>query len=987
MKKIVFLAISIVLTISMFADNKRAMRVFYNGEIVRSLDASKIDSMNLHFTEVTENDTLNGDNTESSAQLYMGLVAFSQTVQTLPITSDLDLIKTTINGLTNEENQTAFTYAISEGNKLFDKKELPEFDKIFMLNFTDGFDNWSTRLWRDNYGRVVKSDYVYDTVRNDLLQRVELNSYALAFGSEAIKVKEEMVKVVTGSGGYYEATSSDELKTTFVEIAQSMLASSQNAVLQTNAEYYFEDSPKKFQLIFTAEDGSTDVVYASMTGTPSAGYTLSIERIANQFVSFDTPAYGVEDPETKKANIPLNNMKFIKDGKELQFKYQINIQTRDGSLYAEDVEDASSSEEINKRIAIVLVLDRSNSMGDAFEPMKGAAIDFVETMQKKEVDTTKIDIADVDVVWDLNGGTIAEKLPPVITTTYTLPTPSRAGSLFLGWYDDQYGKGTKYTYLTAGWKGTLYAVWANYPTLATSVVGNITSSSAVVTSKVLTNGESSITERGVVYSTSPNPTTADRKVQSGNGIGDFTCTLTSLSPGTTYYVRSYAVNGAGVAYGEEISFKTLASLPTIGASSVSNITSSSATISGSVLSDGGSAVTERGIVYSNSPNPTIEDNREIEIPTQEDLWSRFKVAAGLTTLGTLAEITAAGAGNPHNDPDNQCACRIICGKLNGTMVNTVLGKAEWTWLRDYIMTIQTTLTVDGEVSNIAWRYAVAAFFLQSEHSAWPATANFATAGKPESWGETYRKAHSGVSEENSGSGIGNFVCILSSLEQGTTYYVRAYAINSVGTAYGEQISFSTDNVYEYVDLGLSVKWATCNVGASKPEEYGDYFAWGEVEPKETYNRSTGKWYNGSDATLTKYCTKSGYGTVDNKTVLESADDAAAVNWGGSWRMPTDAELTELREQCTWTWTTQNGVEGYKVTSKKSGYTNKSIFLPAAGFRYDSSLLNAGSYGYFWSSSLNTDGPDIAWRVNFDSDGVNRSSSYRFYGLSVRPVRP
>ena len=332
MKKIVFLAISIVLTISMFADNKRAMRVFYNGEIVRSLDASKIDSMNLHFTEVTENDTLNGDNTESSAQLYMGLVAFSQTVQTLPITSDLDLIKTTINGLTNEENQTAFTYAISEGNKLFDKKELPEFDKIFMLNFTDGFDNWSTRLWRDNYGRVVKSDYVYDTVRNELLQRVELNSYALAFGSEAIKVKEEMVKVVTGSGGYYEATSSDELKTTFVEIAQSMLASSQNAVLQTNAEYYFEDSPKKFQLIFTAEDGSTDVVYASMTGTPSAGYTLSIERIANQFVSFDTPAYGVEDPETKKANIPLNNMKFIKDGKELQFKYKINIQTRDGSL-------------------------------------------------------------------------------------------------------------------------------------------------------------------------------------------------------------------------------------------------------------------------------------------------------------------------------------------------------------------------------------------------------------------------------------------------------------------------------------------------------------------------------------------------------------------------------------------------------------------------------------------------------------------------------
>ena len=612
MKRIIYIlliAVSIiVLTTSMLAQNtKRAMRVFYNGEIVRSLDASKIDSMNLHFTEVTENDTLNGDNTESSAQLYMGLVAFSQTVQTLPITSDLDLIKTTINGLTNEENQTAFTYAISEGNKLFDKKELPDFDKIFMLNFTDGFDNWSTRLWRDNYGRVVKSDYVYDTVRNELLQRVELNSYALAFGSEAIKVKEEMVKVVTGSGGYYEATSSDELKTTFVEIAQSMLASSQNAVLQTNAEYYFEDSPKKFQLIFTAEDGSADVVYASMTGTPSAGYTLSIERIANQFVSFDTPAYGVEDPETKKANIPLNNMKFIKDGKELQFKYQINIQTRDGSLYAEDVEDASSSEEINKRIAIVLVLDRSNSMGDAFEPMKGAAIDFVETMQKMEVDTTKIYIPDVDVIWDLNGGTINTQLPSSITSSYyNIPTPIRESCNFVGWYDNPNGTGSKYSRLYRGHKGILYAIWETPPTVSSSKVGTITHSSATVYGNVVSDGGAEITERGVVYSTSPNPTTADRKVQCDSGVGSFECTLTSLSPGTTYYVRSYAVNKIGVAYGEEVQFVTPAIIPSLTICTVSDITASTATIISNVLTTGGAEITEHGFVYSSLPNPTLE---------------------------------------------------------------------------------------------------------------------------------------------------------------------------------------------------------------------------------------------------------------------------------------------------------------------------------------------------------------------------------------------
>ena len=184
------------------------------------------------------------------------------------------------------------------------------------------------------------------------------------------------------------------------------------------------------------------------------------------------------------------------------------------------------------------------------------------------------------------------------------------------------------------------------------------------------------------------------------------------------------------------------------------------------------------------------------------------------------------------------------------------------------------------------------------------------------------------------------------------------------------------NGHEYVDLGLSVKWATCNVGASKPEEYGDYFAWGETQPKDYYDWSTYKWCNGSP-TVTKYCTD-----VDNKTTLELSDDAARANWGGSWRMPTDAELTELREQCTWTWTTQNGVYGYKVTSKKNG---ESIFLPAAGYRYDSSLYGAGSNGNYWSSSLITDYPSNAWNVSFNSDGVGRCTNLRYYGFSVRSV--
>ena len=194
--------------------------------------------------------------------------------------------------------------------------------------------------------------------------------------------------------------------------------------------------------------------------------------------------------------------------------------------------------------------------------------------------------------------------------------------------------------------------------------------------------------------------------------------------------------------------------------------------------------------------------------------------------------------------------------------------------------------------------------------------------------------------------------------------------------------------YEYVDLGLSVKWATCNVGANKPEEYGDYFAWGETEPKSTYNWSTYKWCNGSGNTLTKYNTNSSYGTVDNKRTLELSDDAAHANWGGSWRMPTTEEQHELIDNCTWEWTTQNGVYGYKATSKKSGYTNKSIFFPAAGYRNDSSLNEAGSYSSYWPSSLSPLNPSNACELYFSSGYVGRSTyGIRYYGYSVRPVCP
>ena len=197
-----------------------------------------------------------------------------------------------------------------------------------------------------------------------------------------------------------------------------------------------------------------------------------------------------------------------------------------------------------------------------------------------------------------------------------------------------------------------------------------------------------------------------------------------------------------------------------------------------------------------------------------------------------------------------------------------------------------------------------------------------------------------------------------------------------------------------VDLGLpsGTLWADRNIGADSPEDCGDYFAWGETEPKTTYDWSTYKWCNGSDGTidttLTKYC----YRCSHYKTTLEPEDDAATANWGKSWYMPTKTQIKELKNECTWTWTTQNDVKGYKVT----GPNGNSIFLPASGCREDSGTIyygdgnyagkihGVGMYACYWSSSLYND-PSDAWYLTFHSQSFHRDRNERYEGLAVRAV--
>ena len=200
-----------------------------------------------------------------------------------------------------------------------------------------------------------------------------------------------------------------------------------------------------------------------------------------------------------------------------------------------------------------------------------------------------------------------------------------------------------------------------------------------------------------------------------------------------------------------------------------------------------------------------------------------------------------------------------------------------------------------------------------------------------------------------------------------------------------------------IDLGLpsGTLWASCNVGATKPEEYGDYFAWGETKPKSEYSLSTYKWCNGSVERLTKYCNDKRFGNnglMDNKTELDLEDDAAYVNWGSNWRMPSFAQIKELINNCTWEWMTVNGVNGDEVKSKKN---QNSIFLPAAGWHRNSEFGRAGSVFLYWSRSLDTgvnNHPFNAYRMGGNSEEVTSNENegivrtVRDAGLSVRPVR-
>ena len=417
--------------------------------------------------------------------------------------------------------------------------------------------------------------------------------------------------------------------------------------------------------------------------------------------------------------------------------------------------------------------------------------------------------------------------------------------------------------------------------------------------------------------------------------------------------------------------------PTVVTKSVGEVTKTSAKVVGQVAADGGADVTERGVCWSTDGTPTILDFRvkdtegglgsyEIAftdlVPNTQYYVRAYATNEAGTGYGdekTFVTVDPEEPENPENpeqpedpgtpeqpenpenpeqpedpetpiEPEQPVGPVVITAEVTEITVNTAVCGGEVVSGGDAVVVAR----------GVCWN----------------------TAGAP-TVSDTYTM---------DGTNVGIFTSQISNLVPNTQYYVRAYATDAKGvTSYGEEVTFTTleknANGHTYVDLGLpsGLLWATCNIGATSPEEYGDYFAWGETSPKEEYTEEN---------SLT-------YGKQMSDISGNAQYDAATANWGGDWRMPTRAEQQELLNNCTWTWTTQNGVNGYNV----EGPNGNSIFLPAAGDRYGSSLYSAGSNGYYWSSAPYEYHDLFACYLYFCSDGHGMYDSSRYNGQSVRPV--
>lgn len=466
----------------------------------------------------------------------------------------------------------------------------------------------------------------------------------------------------------------------------------------------------------------------------------------------------------------------------------------------------------------------------------------------------------------------------------------------------------------------------------------ITQNSALIRGSV--NRELTYSEKGFYYGTDINAT--NKQTVGGYGIGEYSFNLTNLQEQQTYYYKAYMkVNGETI-YGELMSFKTndKKNTPTVTTTQVYNIKETSASCGGNVTSDGGAAVTAKGVCWSLSQNPTINDNKTNNGSGTGSFTSNITGLTNSTTYYVRAYATNSEG--------------------------TSYGEQQSFTTTDHV---EKPTVATGEISDITQNSAICGGEVVSDGGA-------SVTAKGICW-STSQNPTINSNKTDEGPGAGDFTSEITGLNHNTKYYARAYATNSEGTSYGSVESFTTEdkpstgeiNGHEYVDLGLpsGLKWATCNVGANAPEKYGDHYAWGETATKENYT-----WDNYSV----------NLDDINGDISGSSQYDVARKKWGATWRMPKKIEWEELMNNCTWTWTTQNGINGYKVT----GPNGSSIFLSAAGYRYDLSLYDAGTIGCYSTSTPRPNNSRFVWRLQFKNNNFYMDDYYTVeYGRSVRPV--
>ncbi|MFN8258561.1 MAG: hypothetical protein U0W24_22925 [Bacteroidales bacterium] len=598
---------------------------------------------------------------------------------------------------------------------------------------------------------------------------------------------------------------------------------------------------------------------------------------------------------------------------------------------------------------------------------------------------------------------------------------------------------------------TTNAVVVNLPIVTTANINSITSSTAIAGGEITNDGGGAIIERGVCYSTTQNPTISDLKSTSSGSLGSYTCNLSGLSTTTTYYVRAFATNAAGTAYGNQVSFTTI-NIPSLNTSTITNITQTTATGGGNVTDDGGSTITARGICYSTIQNPTISDNKVTETGTTGSFISNitglnsnttyyvrafatntagtaygnqlsFTTLASVmpptvttTSISNITQNSATGGGNVTNDGGGTISERGVCYSVNqnptisddkivasgttGSFTSNFSGLIAGTtyYVRAYatnsagtsygsqesFITLNIPTVITNSISNITQTTASGGGNVTNDGGA-------TVTARGVCWSTNQNPTISGNLTTN-GSGTGSFTSSLSGLTSNTTYYIRAYATNSVGTAYGSQETFTTSGgctsfqvthtsgtvapvtktvTYEVSENSLtgSTKcWITQNLGADNQASSATDNTEASAGWYWQFNRKQGFKHDGT----TRTPSATWITAIDENSDWLPANDPCALLLGSGWRLPTQSEY--------------NLVDGNGNISNSSQAYSTLLKLHNAGNLSETTgaVINRGTHGYYWSSTQlnNSD----SYTLRFWSVGGEVNFFKKYLGATIRCIR-